>query len=93
MTELKKAYDLKKQLVTSNMNELGDILKENSNIETINVNPDNTIYLESDCGVDSIKNNLDEGIKKWLWTDDHSIIRKLIFNALPLSDNSCIIKI
>lgn len=92
MQKLKKAYDIKKQLVTSDINELGNILKENSNIETIDVNSDNTIYLESNCGLDSIKDDLDEGIRKWLWVDEH-IMRKIIFNTLPIGNNSCIIRV
>lgn len=92
MQKLKEAYELKKQLIYKDINELGDILKENSNIETININSDNTIYLESNCGIDSIKDNLDEGIKKWIWVDQ-KIMRSIIFNTLPISNNSCIVKI
>ena len=91
MDKLKEAYNIKKQLVNNDISELGNILKENSNIETINVNSDNTIYLESNCGIDSIKNDLDEGIKRWIWVDN-KVIRSIIFNTLPISNNSCIIK-
>lgn len=92
MEKLKEAYELKKQLVTSDINELGNILKESSSIKTINVNPDNTIYLESNCGIDSIKDDLDEGIRRWIWVDDKAI-RNIVFITLPISSNSCIIKI
>ena len=93
MQKLKEAYEIKKQLVTSDMNKLGNILKEDSNIETVDVNSDNTIYVESNCGIDSIKNSLDKGITRILCIDEYNIIRKFIFNALPLSGNSCIIRI
>ena len=93
MQKLKELYDIKKQLVANDINELGNILKENTNIETINVNPDNTIYLESNCGVDSIRNDLNVSVKKLLCVDDHSVIHNFIFNALPLTNNSCIIRI
>lgn len=91
MQKLKEVYDIKKQIITEDISKLGDILKENSNIETINVNSDNTIYLESNCGLDSIKNDLDEGIKKWLWIDQ-KIVRSMILNTLPIGKNSCIVK-
>ena len=91
MQKLKEVYDIKKQLVTSDITELGDILKENSNIDTVEINPDNTIYLESNCGVDSIKDNLNEAAGRWLWVDN--IISRMIFCTLPLSNNSCIVKI
>ena len=92
MQKLKEAYELKKQLVTSDINELGNILKEDSNIETIDVNSDNTIYLESNCGIDFIKDKLDAGIKKWL-LNDQQIMYSIIYNTLPISNNSCIVKI
>ena len=92
MKKLKEAYDIKKQLVTSNINELGDILKEYSSIETINVNSDNTIYLESNCGMDSIKNNLELGVIKWVNKNIESPI-SMIYNTLPITNNSCIVRI
>lgn len=91
MQKLKEAYDIKKRLVTSDINELGNILKEDSNIETIDINSDNTIYLESNCGMDSIKNDVDEGIIKWI--KQTIALPDLICNVLPLSNNSCIIRI
>ena len=92
MQKLKEAYNIKKQLISSDINELGDILKENSNIETIDVNSDNTIYLESNCGIDSIRDSLDESIKKWIYVDQ-KIMRSIIFNTLPITNNSCIVRI
>ena len=92
MQKLKEAYDIKKQMVTSDINELGNILKENSNIETINVNPDNTIYLESNCGIDSIKDCLESGIMKWVNLNIGAPIN-MIYNTLPISNNSCIVRI
>lgn len=90
MQKLKEAYDIKKQLVTSDINELGNILKENSNIDTIDVNSDNTMYLESNCGMDSIKDDLDIGIRRWLKIDERGICN-ILLNTLPLSNNSCIV--
>lgn len=91
MEKLKKAYDIKRQMI-SDINELGNVLKENNSIETININPDNTIYLESNSGIDSIKNNLDESIKKMIMIEER-VIRSMILNTLPLSNNSCIVRI
>ena len=91
MEKLKKAYDIKRQMI-SDINELGNVLKENNSIETININPDNTIYLESNSGIDSIKNNLDESIRKMIMIEE-KVIRSMILNTLPLSNNSCIVRI
>ena len=91
MHKLKEAYDIKKQLINNDINELGSILKENYNIETININPDNTRYLESNCGMDSINNDLESGIVKWI--KQSIALPDLICNVLPLSNNSCIVKI
>lgn len=91
MQKLKEAYNIKKQLVTKDINELGDIIRTNSNID-INVNSDNTMYLESNCGIDFIKNNLDVGIMRWLNKNIESPIN-IVFNTLPISCNSCIVKI
>lgn len=91
MQKLKEAYDIKQQLVTSDINELGTILKENSSIDTINVNPDNTIYLESNCGLDSISNELEIGVVKWV--KQNIAFPNLICNVLPLSNKACIVRI
>ena len=91
MERLKDAYTIKKQIL-NNINELGDILKENNSIEIININSDNTIYLESNSGIDSIKNDLDESIKKWV-SVDIKVVRNMLLNTLPLSNNSCIVRI
>lgn len=91
MQKLKEVYDIKKQLVDKNINELGNIIKENSNIETININPDNTMYLESNCGLDSIKNSLESGVK--IWINNPLACANIIFNTLPLYNNSCIVRI
>lgn len=92
MQKLKEAYEIKKQLVISDINELGTILKENSNIDTINVNSDNTIYLESNCGMDSIKNSLELGIIRWVNISMEAPIT-MIYNTLPITCNSCIVRI
>jgi hypothetical protein len=94
MHKLKEAYNIKKEILKdiTNLSVFGDCLKENSNLKTIDINPDNTIYLESECGVDSIKHDLDEGIKKWLQFDEY-YKRNIIFNVLPLTNNSCIVRI
>lgn len=91
MQKLKEVYDIKKQLVNKDINELGNIIKENSNIETININPDNTMYLESNCGLDSIRNSLETGVKEWLNTPLYCT--NMILNVLPLYNNSCIVRI
>ena len=91
MQKLKEIYDIKKQIVTKDINELGNILKENCDIEIVDVNSDNTIYLESNCGMDSIKHNLDKGIKKWLWVDQNTTL-PIMINILPIGINSCIIR-
>ena len=92
MRNLKKAYELKKELVAKDISELGNILKQDSKIDTIDINSDNTIYLESNCGIDSIKNNLNEGINKWV-NVDNTLIRDIICNILPISSSSCIVRI
>ena len=90
MQKLKEAYDIKKQLVSKDINELGNILKEDSNINIIDVNPDNTMYLESNCGMDSINNDLNIGIRRWLKIDETGNCN-ILLNTLPLSCNSCIV--
>lgn len=90
MQKLKEAYDIKKQLVTKDISELGNILKENSNIDIIDINSDNTMYLESNCGMDSINNDIDIGIRRWLKIDQTGNCN-LLLNTLPLSHNSCIV--
>ena len=92
MQKLKEVYDIKKHLITIDINELGNILEENSNIEIVNINPDNTIYLESNCGMDSIKDCLETGIMKWVNLNIGFPIN-MIYNTLPISNNSCIIRI
>ena len=92
MQKLKNVYDIKRQLVVTDINGLGNILKECIDIRTINVNSDNTIYVESNCGIDSIRNSLDEGIKRFVNVNE-SIMCSMIFNTLPISNNSCIIRI
>lgn len=89
MQKLKEVYNIKKQLVNRDINELGDIIKVNSNIDTIIINPDNTIYLESNCGLDSIKNSLELGVKEWI----NNPLSNMILNILPLYNNSCIVRI
>lgn len=92
MRNLKKAYEFKKELVTKDISELGNILKQDSKIDTIDINSDNTIYLESDCGIDSIRNNLNKGIEKLISVDD-KLLCSVIYNILPISNNSCIVRI
>ena len=46
MTKLKEVYNIKKELIINDITTLGSILKEYTDIDTINVNSDNTIYLE-----------------------------------------------
>lgn len=92
MNKLREIYDTKKQLITNDITELGIILKENSNINIVDINPDNTIYLESNCGVDSIRNILDSDIIKWINYNIEAPIN-MIYNTLPLSNTSCIIRI
>lgn len=92
MQKLKEAYIIKKHLSISNISELGDILKNHSNLNTIDINPDNTIYVESDCGMDSIKNSVDEGMVEWVKRNVKCPIN-MIYNTLPISSNSCIVKI
>lgn len=92
MQKLKQVYNIKKELVTTDINELGNILKENSNIETINVNPDNTIYLESNCGIDSIINSLELSVIRLINISIEAPVN-MIYNTLPISNNSCIIRI
>lgn len=91
MQKLREVYEIKKQLVVSDINVLSNILKENSTIEVINVNPDNTMYLESTCGIDSINNDLETGIIKWI--KQTVALPDMICNVLPLSNNSCIVRI
>lgn len=93
MQKLKEAYDIKKDLIiNSDINELGDILKDNSSIDIINVNPDNTIYIESNSGLDSIKETLELGIIK-LINHKIGVPIDMIYNILYLTNNSCILKI
>ena len=94
MKKLKEAYDVKKQLVatTNSINELGELLKNNSNIPNIDINSDNTMYLESNCGIDSIKDTLDTNIAAWINRNIEFPI-SMIYNVLPLSNESCIVRI
>ena len=92
MKKLKKAYDFKKQLTGNNINELGNLLKNEDNVETIDINTDNTIYLTSNCGIDVITRSIEDGIAKWL-NQNTEVPINMICNILPISNNSCIIKI
>lgn len=93
MQKLKEAYSIKKDLiVNSDINELGTILKNNSNINTININPDNTIYVESNSGLDSIKETLELGVMQWV-NRKISVPIGMIYNTLPITSNACILKI
>ena len=91
MQKLKEIYEIKKQLVNEDITKLGDILKENSNINTIDVNSDNTIYLESNCGLDSIKDVFESEVRCGFKMFEAPFNR--IYNILPISNNSCIIRI
>ena len=91
MQKLKNIYNIKKQF-TNNIYTIGDILKSINSIQRVDIHPDNTIYLESNCGMDSIKENVNESIKNLIGSDQH-IIYEAVFNTLPLSNNSCIIRI
>lgn len=92
MTKLKEAYDIKRQLINADISELGDIINTNLNINTININPDNTIYLESNDEIDSITNDLDLSVLKWINRDIEAQIG-MVYSTLPISNNSCIIRI
>lgn len=93
MKKLKEVYDIKKELIISNdINKLSNILKENIDIETINLNSDNTIYIESECGIDSIRNILDSSVTRWVNRNIEAPIG-MVYSTLPLSSNSCIIRI
>jgi len=91
MSKLKEAYDIRKELISKDITKLGNILKKNNNIETININPDNTIYLESECGIDSIKNTLDLSVQKLVNRKINAPIN-MVYNTLPLTNNTCIIR-
>ena len=98
MNKLKEAYDIKKELISKDIAELGEIIKDNTNINTVNINPDNTIYLESECGIDSIRNSLDLDVIKWIngTIKIGGVINapiNMVYNTLPLTSNTCIIRI
>jgi hypothetical protein len=92
MTKLKEVYNIKKELIINDITTLGSILKEYTDIDAINVNSDNTIYLESNCGIDSIKGSLDSGVIRWI---DRTIEAPIgmLYSTLPISNNACIIRI
>ena len=92
MTKLKEVYNIKKELIVNDITVLGNILKEYTDINTININSDNTIYLESNCGIDSIKSSLDSGVVRWINRTIESPIG-MVYNTLPISNNACIIRI
>jgi hypothetical protein len=94
MKELKEAYDIKKELMmTKDMNELGDILKQQPDINSLNVNSDNTIYVESDKGISSIKKSIQDIVPTWINLLNQNLPIDMIINTLPLTPNTCIIKI
>ncbi len=90
--KLKEAYDIKKELVTKNaIPELGSILEQDPDLSTT-INPDNTLRIESNSGLDSIKDNLENGIVQWL-NRKINIPVEMICNTLPINNNGYIIHI
>ena len=93
MQKLHEAYDTKKTLYNNNsINDFGEILRNNSEIDTVNINPDNTIYIESKCKIDSMIPFFELSIMKVL-NNNVSFPINMIFNTLPINDNICILHI
>ena len=63
-----------------------------SDIEIVDVNSDNTIYLESNCGIDSITSTVEAGMLKWI-NQNIGVPVNMVYNAFPISNKSCIVKI
>lgn len=93
MKTLREVYDIKKDIIVSgSMNDIGDILKQNPNINNVHVNSDNTIYVESNEGVDSIKESVELSMLEWINKNINYPV-SMILNTLPLTRNSCMVKV
>jgi translation initiation factor 2 alpha subunit (eIF-2alpha) len=93
MKTLREVYDIKKDIIVSgSINDIGDILKQNPNINNVHVNSDNTIYVESNEGVDSIKESVELSMLEWINKNINYPV-SMILNTLPLTRNSCMVKV
>lgn len=92
MEKLKEAYEYKKRLVTNGIEEIGAVLKEQPDFLEVKTNEDNTLYLESNSGLERIKELLTVGANEAWNNPSFGIPVSMIFNALPLTNNSCIVK-
>lgn len=88
MINLDQIYDLKKELI--NNDKLNNIIKENQNFNNIKLNPDNSIYIECNSEKDNIIEIIDNCIGKII---NNPLYINMIYNVLPIGNNSYIIKI
>lgn len=96
MSKLKEAYDIKRELVNENISSLYNTIQSEEEMKT-ELNRDDTIYVESDGGLDSIENTIIKAINNWCSsrTGQHPahVVASMVVNTLPLNNNSCILHI
>ena len=92
MEKLKKVYEYKKKVITDGIEGIGKNLEERSELDKVRINEDNTLYLESNSGLDRVKGLLTLGTEEAWCNPSFGIPVSMIFNTLPLSANSCIVK-
>lgn len=92
MEKLKKVYEYKKKVITGGIEVIGKSLEGRSELDKVRVNEDNTLYLESNSGLDKVKELLTLGTEEAWCNPSFGIPLSTIFNTLPLSTNSYIIK-
>jgi len=92
MEKLKEAYEYKKKVITDGIEGIGKSLEKESEFDEVRINEDNTLYLESNSGLEKIKELLTLGAKEAWLNSSFGIPASMIFNTLPLNTNSCIVK-
>lgn len=89
MEILMEAYNTKRQFVENdNIKDIAETIK-NTDISVF-LNSDNTIHLESTRGIDYIRKVVNIEVDKWL---NAKYPTNIVFNTLPLTEDTCILKI
>lgn len=90
---LKKIYDIKREFATrSDINDLTDMIKTNDPTLNVETGSDRSIIINTENGLDSVTESVDKSIVAWAGYEIPFPIN-LIYNLLPLSNSSCLLKI
>lgn len=89
MEVLKEAYNTKRQIIEEDkIKNIAESIK-NTDISIL-LNSDNTMHLESTKGINYIRKAINIEVEKYI---NDKFPPNLVFNTLPLSENSCLLKI